>query len=543
MYSLAVPQRIFMSIALIGAFLWLAFDGFHHWHEIRFSYAARFFPLEDILAGNFNPEQLGGEFDAASSGGFYITKLLHVAFIKFLFSIVPPHQGGFVLAIWIAMLVVGLSTGLGYYLFRGIFQDKWLAWLAWVCLVIAPIIPYLSGKLLSEVMALVFVTASILLFIQALNRPEHGWTWLAIASGGALLLAGLSRLDSILCCIGFVIASALTSTESVRTRHIWKAFGVTFTIFSLGYSAVLYFIQIEPYSIIKYFEHYSQIGMKSQIMSYLSILTFAGVVYLFVCSAFFSENGNARKNILLFVIWLVISCGPILAITWNYMVEPRYLLNGLLPVVGLGAIGLDVLLKRMKNLRSDLLVWGMGIVIITVVNYFIIHVMPYELDRQSILRAVDEVMEENSSAIILVPWTYTDFHFLRIMYPERAIKNVNQLVFEGEEEKMAKDVRAKLRLWYGNSYVESAVQVARMLEEHSVFYLGWTYYPPASYVKQLCDFLEFHSISAMIERLQLKNHLGESWLWNDADFNLELRRKVGQYKLYVVRSRAIVEES
>ncbi len=515
--------------------MWLSFDGLHHWHEIRFTYAANFFLIEDILGGKFSPEQIGGEFDEASSGGFYIAKILHVALLKFMFSILPPHQGGFTMAVWASMLLMGMTTLLGYVAFKGVFRDKWLAWLAWVCMVIMPITPYLGGKLLSEVLALVFVAVSLCFFIQAVNRPGPGWKLFAAFSGGTLLLAGLTRLDSILCVIGFAIAFALTALESKQTQHIWKVLGVTFSVFLLGYIAVLFLMQIDPRSLIEYFEHYSQIGMKSYGMSILGILTFAGMAYLFVGSSLFSKNPQARKNIIFFFVWLTLACGPNLFITWNYMVEPRYLLNGLLPLAGLGAIGLDAGLKRLKSSSAKMLVWGLGISIITFVNYGLLNIMPYELDQKSLTRMVDQVMEDNPSSILLVPWTYTDFHFLRVMYPAKAIKNINQVVFEEGKEKLVKETRNKIKLWYGNAYVDSASQVAQMLEKFPVFYLGWKYYPPATFVKQLGDLSGIQPISSLIERLQLKNHLKESWLWNHPSFEVEFNRQVGQYELYMVR--------
>ena len=517
--------------------MWLAMDGLHHWHEIRFSYAASFFPTSDILSGKFHPEQLGGEINEASSGGFYIAKVLHFTFLKFLFSIVPSHQGGFIVAVWGSMFLIVLATALGYVVFREIFQDKWLAWLAWVCMIIMPITPYLAGKLLSEVLALFWVAMSLCFFVQTLKRQNYGWKWLAVASGVTLLLAGLARLDSILCVLGFGVASAFTSPEPGRTRHTWNVLVVIVVVFFIGYVAVLFFMQVDPRSLVKYLEYYTQIGMKSRVMSFLGILTFAGIGYLFVSRSLFSKNKDARKKVMLLLIWLALSCGPMVFITWSYMIEPRYLLNGLFPMAGLGALGLDGVVKRLKGARSELLVWSIGVVIATIANYFILNLMPYELDRKSLIHVVEDVMEDDPQAIILVPWTYTDFHFLRLMFPSRAIKNVNQQGFQESQEGLGGNARGKLKEWYAERYVESAGQVAQMVKTRPVFYLGWKYYPPAMYVKQLSAKLGLQELSSLIDRLPLKNHLEESWMWHHPGFEMKWKRTVGQYEIYGVSTR------
>ena len=64
----------------------ISFDGLHYWHDARFLYLTCNFSMKEILAGVFNPHQVGYGIDEASTAGFHYAKILHLSLLKGLFQ-------------------------------------------------------------------------------------------------------------------------------------------------------------------------------------------------------------------------------------------------------------------------------------------------------------------------------------------------------------------------------------------------------------------------------------------------------------------------
>jgi hypothetical protein len=65
---------------------WGALDGRMYWHEGRLLYAVTYFSVSDLIAGQFNPNQLGGAIDTSISSGYHLTKILHLQLLELLTS-------------------------------------------------------------------------------------------------------------------------------------------------------------------------------------------------------------------------------------------------------------------------------------------------------------------------------------------------------------------------------------------------------------------------------------------------------------------------
>ena len=240
-----------------------------------------------------------------------------------------------------------------------------------------------------------------------------------MVSGLCLLLAGLFRLDCILAYVGFSVSLIWYAETARERRYVGMSIFVSATVLFVGYCSFLWFWDVSPEILLAYYQGFTHAGQKSLAMSILGTATFGGVVFLLAIGALFQQHRLSS----FFIVWLLISCGPIMLITWQYMIEPRYLVNGILPLAGLGAIGLDSIVRRMKSygLLRPLFVAG-SIVLVLGMNGLIVKVMPYELDRVALTRTVNTILQQDSQATILIPWTYTDFHFLQMVFPDVAVK-------------------------------------------------------------------------------------------------------------------------
>jgi hypothetical protein len=520
-----------LCIGLMVA-LYLAIDGKHHWHEVRFLYATSQFSMDQILSGVFNPEQAGGIIDEIGSGGFYAGKMLHLWLLKTLFRQFDPAEGGFSIAVGLSMFLVACSVVVAYGIFRRLFSDHRKAVLATACVLLMPITPYLAGKLLSEVTAMFFVSISIWSFLRLNADQGKSFFPMAIVGGLFLLLAGLSRIDSVVSFGGLWAALLIVAkTRKERCQILYSGF-CSVAIFVLGYIAVIALIGIKAEHLARYFVAFVSGEQKPAFMSLVGIATFGGVVYLFALKGLLSRK---IEHVPLLAIWLATCGGLALLVTYNYMVEPRYLVNTILPLAGLAAIGIDVILKRVGLMNGRLLTAG-AVVIISLINIPSIRLMPYELDRPSLVAAVEKITEQDSKATILVPWAYTDFHFLRVMKPELKDNLYNVNSDNGELTPVESLWQQRFRKWYGKNYLIDPAGLDTLVADGPTYYVGWKRYPPVEQLSQFVGYLGSSKLLALFEGIRLRNHLAASWIWNNENYSLIMAGKVGQYEYYKVKS-------
>ena len=527
-----LSANIFILLALGTVTLWLSLDGNHYWHDVRFLYAASQFPMSEIISGAFNPHQMGGVIDQASSGGFYLAKVLHIWILQQVYKWVLPNDGGFILSTWLSVLYLGLAIFFSYRLYMRIFKNELQSLFALYCFLFMPVTGYLAGKLLSETLAIFLITISLWSFTTAMDAARGKDILLVIASGFFLLLAALARLDILLCPVGFFIAYLCCSETRNKRLKILKSGAFLMAFFAIAYIGTIYSLGGEIKELVQYFKSFVGLEVKSDIMSILGILTFGGMVYFLALVAILNPE---KKRLLFFAIWFFISAGFAVLITRNYMVEPRYLITGLLPLSGLGALGFEVLWKKLIYKPYKLAVLGSLVISILGFNTATMRIMPYELNRSSILKATDDIMKRNKEAQILIPWVYTDFNFLRVMRPNLAIYDVNSPIHDGVSVKLDSKWKRRINSWYGEAYIDSPTALDRVLATGTGYYLGWRKYPPAENMRKLAAFMGFKRLENFIDKIPLKDHLTQSWVWHSPEYYFKIEGKCGQYEYYIVR--------
>ena len=519
---------LLLLVAIVELFV--ALDSKFYWHDIRFLYANTEFSLSEIFSGVFNPHQAWMHGDEKSASGFYSSKMLHMAMLNILFASIDPSLDRLAIAAFLSVLVMICTAFIFYYIYLHIFRSSKISLFAVICVLIAPVIPYLAGKILSENSSLFFVATSLLLMLKANEVAGKKSIILAITSGMFLALAGLSRLDCLFGPIGYFVAAfafpLAGTTRFVVLRNIAIAVAAFFAIYFT--TILLSEIQIE--SINDYFVAFVNAGQKSVLMSLIGVLTMGGVAYVFAVFGAFSEKKDVVR---FFLVWLLITAFPIIVVTWSYMVEPRYLIQALIPLCGLGALGVDKLWRKLSITRRRA-----KIIIITLLimgsNYILVRLMPYELDRSAMLDAVASIREIDVDASILVPWSYTDYNFLHISEHDPHIFNVNSsgnLSIDVETESQWK---ARFKHWYGLQYISEWEQLDELMKNRPVYYLGWRKYPPVQDLHNLAARIGWVKLMSLIDGLNLKDHRKESWVWELPELNMRFAGRSGQYEYYLV---------
>ena len=517
---------LILAIFIMAIFLWQSLDGKLYWHEVRFLYASTQFSMGELLSGKFNPHQMGGTIDEIGASGFHLAKALHFWTLKKLFSIIDPAQGGFTLASWISAIFVMCSAVIVYFIMQKLFDKDIDPLLALFCFILAPVTPYLSGKILSEITSLLFVLLAIWVFILVNQSKSARFKIGYIVCATFLTVAAFYRLDIIISYFGFLISAIAFCPGNLQRKETIQSGAIVTILFTTLYLGILKYFNIDPNIITVYFKNFYNLETKSVAMSLFSIMCFGGVLYFFVIVSVFLKK--SRATLFLFA-WLFLTICPMTIITMNYMVEPRYLVSSLPPVCGLGALGLQWLTDNVYFLKKKSAVM-VFVVLVMLFNTVIVVLMPYELDKDSILTAVKKIKKAGNDPFILVPWAYTDFHFLRIMAKGIRVYNVNAP--NGQLDSLSSEWRSRLKMWYGDSYIDADDKLIKLLNTGSGFYLGWRKYPPIETVCYFAEKIGFKKLAQHLKSMPFKNHLTESWVWYSPKFLLKFTGRSGQYEYY-----------
>ena len=267
----------------------------------------------------------------------------------------------------------------------------------------------------------------------------------------------------------------------------------------------------------------------------MGIVTFGGVVYLLAVAGLVGRRHSAAGFL---TVWLLITGGIVILICSRYMVEPRYLVQAVLPLAGLGGLGMEKLYAKVDfSRRGRQLAAATLLLAVLAANAIMVRLMPYELDRPALLEAVREIHAKDENAYILVPWDYTDFHFLTLMLPDARIFNVNMArPYTGGDE-LLKTWKERYASWYGNRYIAGTARIHEMLAESPVYYLGWQTYPPLQNVREFFEKIGLKSLDELLGQLGLLNHLEQSTVWDAPDLHLRPAGRSGQYEFFLVQEK------
>jgi hypothetical protein len=511
----------------------ISFNGLHYWHDARFLYLVCNFSMHDILAGVFNPHQVGYPIDESSTAGFHYTKILHLSLLKTLFHWIHPSEGGLSIAVVASMVLVGFAAVNAYRVLLAVLKDNRQAVLGLLCFLLAPVTPYLAGKLLSEVTALPFVTICSWMMINASEHSERRRNGAVVACSGFLLLTSLARLDMVMSLVSCLAGLFLTAETHKRRSELFLFSLKVFAIWVTTYVLIAVMLGFSLANLSAYFLAFVDAGGKSSAMSALGVITFGGAVYLLAILSVAQKN---ERKVWFLMLWFAFAILPHAMITHKYMIEPRYLASALVPLSGLGGVGLATLLKAFNAWKLRY-VMAAGVLLLTIsLNAIVVRLMPYELDRRALIATVDRILELDPAASLLIPWTYSDFHFLRVMRPQAHIFNVNTPTREDGTSLLDSTWRVRLKRFYGERYLSTREELEKVLSVRPAYYLSWGKYPPLQNAKVIADWLRLRGIVSLLDGIPMMDHSAQSWIWFSQQYHLEPKGEVGQYRYYAINS-------
>lgn len=510
----------------MAIFLALSLDGHMYWHEGRLLYAVTHFSVAELIAGSFNPNQLGFEVDTVGSSGYHLTKVLHLQFLAFLTSLPVSTDTQLAIGSTLSMLAVVACGLLTRSILRTLgFAETTANWSA-AAFFLMPCTPYLAAKLLSEVTALLPALAALNLWVICLRSGLRGNKMKAALASALIVITALSRLDFVIMHIGFAFATLAVADPGNRFRE-WQINSVICGTALAVYCAAIVLIGGSFESITVYLSNYVALHPKSVPMSIFGAATFAGVMWFFAVAGMFGKHDDRK----MLMIWLFICLIPIAGIVMNYMIEPRYLAASIVPIAALAGIALQRSFASIPE--GSPRIWAfLLIALIGPGNWLAVTLMPYEIDRKPILQVADEYAEANSGDVLLVSWSYTDFHFLRYARPDARIFNVHTP--HGDRDFLSEEWDQRLRSWYGERYVGGPDDLMAAAMPASTYYLGWGIYPPVATLQSWLQGLALDSFAEKLNGLGLMVHGQQSWLWHDRRHALTHAATVGQYNIYEV---------
>ena len=513
--------------AAVLVFLALSLDGRLYWHDVRYLYATAHYGLGELFAGVWNP-QYGEPLDAGASGAFYLVKLTWLALLESIWSIREPHAGGLELAVAISIGSAALSAPALAWVLRRALPDapRWLATGAAVLLAVSPTLPYLAGKLLAEVVALPLELAAIALALRSATG-SGGRGVLALMAAAAHVAAVCARPNVGILAVAFFAASSWAPGAALpawtRRRAVaWAAAALTLQLAS--HAAVFAASGVGWEGFKGYLSEFVA-SSRSPFVSILGGLAAGGALWPLAALAARSPQRSTARFL---AAWLLLAGAPTLAVVGLYQVEARYLIAPLAPLAALAALGAAWLVERARVRTPALSALAVAVV---VVDGLALSVLPYEVER----RPLDELLSgpelRQTNASLLVPWAYSDYHYLVTIEPERAVYFVHVPRHDGQLHAYTPEWRSRIAEWYGDRVLDGADALRGLLRRGPVYYLAWGVHPPLERWSMLLARAELDGLSKRVRALGGMEHDDQSWVVDVPGLRRETVRTAGIYRL------------
>ncbi len=411
----------------------------------------------------------------------------------------------------------------------------------------APVTLYLAFKTLQETPALFFTTLACYALVRATDR--RGWMW-TLVIGASLVGVGLTKQTTAIGFVSFVPvfaawrgmgvrdgagvpASPGGARDAVRVLGFALAGGILSLIL---WTIALAAIGVDPRMFLAFA---ANVAAEREPVASMLLQTalVAGVLYLAVPLAFLSPR---RREATLLLIWLAFCTLPLILLTQS--IEVRYLAQNLPPLCGLIALSLEGL-RRVLADRAGLAAVGVVVMagVIAATGSAAQLVFPHEVDADDYARLLATLDEEHRDGYaILTPWDYTDFHYLRFMYPGRRVYNVHTRRTQKGTPDTAWTASVQRR-WYG----ERLVATPEALEQTPGpwVYVGFEQAFPVANLRWIASFIPLEAARAAVDRelarMSPRSQVRESWLWDHPRYLLVPIADSGHYRAYAVEPKSV----
>ena len=542
--SVRKVQAWIAGVLLIAAFVLLANDGRHHWHEFRYLYSASFYSTAELMRGVFDPgpAPVRATNEVAT---WYVTELLHIYILKQLVGLFGMGLKSYAIIKTLYAMMLVATGALVWKTLRDLEMSPIRSALIAGLFLISPLAVYLGFKLMGEVPSLFFATCALAFFVSSIRQTR--FLSQAILSGVAGLFLALSLLTSAnmpLLFVGFWVGLVVAWAPRGMKKSITRAGIISGIVFLV---AVPVGFGLLGGSLDIYLEAFTAfLGFAKPLPMWMFAIFNLGLfgmgLWFLLPFAWLSPDKRYRR---FFLVWLGFSAVPILLTTTNFL-EPRYLATALIPFAGLAVLGLEALWDYLKarNWSPSLRAVTASIAGVIVIGGAAIAqpLMPYESNTNRLIQAVQSEAPRPDSAVILIPWNYSDFHFLRFAYPERPIYLVQSAANERGESVEDAVWTSRFAAMYGDHYLPGPADIPAEFSKRRLLYIGWTVLPSLQNLHELLTSFRLTRLAGYVEASRFRNHMTESWLLYDSRFNMRELSEVGQYQVYEVSYRRPLSE-
>jgi len=529
---------LFVIVLCAVQYLFLAFDERHHWHEWRYLYSATHYSISDLGQGVFDPGP-PPERTPEEVGAWYWGQMLHVSVLRGVVQAMGPGQTT-VLAVqllyglWLPFAVLFAILALRR-LGIGIDTGQFA-----VLVLLSPLGVYIGFKLMPEGPALLFSSAGIWAFAASLSGSGVRRLLLLAATALCAALSFLAMDYMPLLVFGFIVAWSCCWSKATAMARWLGPTAVVFgsIVLALALAATIYDVSLADYlAMYGFFREY----IKPPVISLFGIASAWSALYVFVICSGFSRH---RRTVRFFVVWLMFSLLPLFVFSSNY-IESRFLSAGIFPLAALTILGMDWFARYMESwfrgLDSRWITWGLILSVVPLVSWASLPFMPYEMNAGELRRLAERVHEIDVHAAVLIPWNYTDFHYLRVAFPERSVYLVQSPLNKANEIVTDPEWMRRRQRTYGDVFIADSASMQR-LEGRALYYIGHGMLPPLRNLKRVASTLGLDLIARRIDDMNPLNHIARSWLWHDPEYIFQPVARDGNYSLYRVEKRVPVSQ-
>ena len=193
--------------------------------------------------------------------------------------------------------------------------------------------------------------------------------------------------------------------------------------------------------------------------------------------------------------------------------------------------------SRSRALAAAVVAVGLALVTLFVVgsHKLAIVVMQHEVKMTHVHRtlvALDDHYGEDGYAL-LTSWTYSDFLYLRFVYPERAIYTAHVVEAINKEELLDDLMRSTHEDFFPERMIETPEHMQRVGGRTPVLF-GFHENFAATNLCAIFDRVPGRPLDAQLAKLDLADHLATTWLWENPDYTLDEVVRVGHYRAFEV---------
>ncbi len=530
-------------VVCVAAFLWLALDGALHWDEPAYLYAGGFLSLSQIFEGDFQPSGIAH---------FYLTRPLHILMIHGVTAVTGLGVAGLV-----GVVAVCTSALLGFLVVTRLTLGELMpgsARLNTACALglLIPVVPYLAFKTLPENGALLCSAVSLLALLKAAKGrgesrgEDHGedrrkdrgrvavLSWVLLAMAGVTLTLWLKGPMLLLLGSGVLAVVVCGGPAVGRLRLVGFTLAAVVAGLGLAYAGVV-LVGIDPST---YTGGVSRVSGEYEPIT-ARILNSGVEPGVFLIALPLALLSPRKREVAVMAGWFLIAAVP-LALLFPSM-EARYQSPNVPALIGLTALALDGIGPWLAGLwrnRKAVVVLGLSMVTVAVVfsHTLAISVMQHEVEMDEIhstLRQLDETYGRDKYAV-LTAWPYTDFHYLRFVYPDLPVYSVHNVGAIDGVRLSHELMRTSQERYYPQRLVLNPTQMDRLGGRAPVLF-GFRENFAVANLRGIFSYVPGDILETALRELSLYDHLATSWLWDHPGYELDEMVCVGHYTAYEVR--------